>query len=115
MTREKHNDLWRDFPKTAPEFEARFATEEDCRDYWIEARWGGKPACARCASMRVWTIRGGTTFECAERGHQTFDPTPRSCAWVEHQDLCERFVFHPIGISDHDGVARLSFLFQCFL
>jgi Zn ribbon nucleic-acid-binding protein/transposase-like protein len=71
MTREKHNDLWRDFPKTATEFEARFATEEDCRDYWIEARWGGKPACARCASMRVWTIRGGTTFECAECGHQT--------------------------------------------
>ena len=30
--------LWRDFPKTAPEFEARFATEEDCRAYWIEAR-----------------------------------------------------------------------------
>ena len=48
MTRENHNDLWRDFPKTATEFEARFATEEDCRAYWIEARWGGKPACARC-------------------------------------------------------------------
>jgi hypothetical protein len=26
--------LWRDFPKTASEFEARFATAEDCRDYW---------------------------------------------------------------------------------
>ena len=70
MTRRSSNDLWRDFPKTATEFEARFATEEDCRDYSIEARWGGKPACARCASMRVWTIRGGTTFECAECGHQ---------------------------------------------
>ena len=38
------DDLWRDFPKTATEFEARFATEEDCRAYWIKARWGGKPA-----------------------------------------------------------------------
>ncbi len=47
MTRETHDSLWRDFPKTAGEFEARFATEEDCRAYWIEARWGGKPACAR--------------------------------------------------------------------
>ena len=65
------DDLWRDFPKTAPAFEARFKTEEDCRAYWIEARWGGKPACARCASTRVWTIRNGTTFECAECGHQT--------------------------------------------
>jgi hypothetical protein len=25
------DDLWRKFPKTAPEFEKRFATEVDCR------------------------------------------------------------------------------------
>jgi transposase-like protein len=71
MTRDNHNDLWRDFPKTALEFEKRFATEEDCRAYWIQARWGGEPQCARCASKRVWTIREGTTFECADCGHQT--------------------------------------------
>jgi transposase-like protein len=71
MTRENHNSLWRDFPKTATEFEARFATEEDCRAYWIEARWGGRPACASCRSERLWTIRDGTTFECADCGHQT--------------------------------------------
>jgi hypothetical protein len=65
------DDLWRDFPKTATEFEERFATEEDCRAYWIEARWGGEPACARCGSKRLWTIRDCTTFECAECGHQT--------------------------------------------
>jgi Zn ribbon nucleic-acid-binding protein/transposase-like protein len=65
------DDLWREFPKTAPAFEARFRTEEDCRAYWIKARWGGKPACAKCSSMRVWTIRQGTTFECADCGHQT--------------------------------------------
>lgn len=71
MTHVMPDDLWRDFPKTATEFEARFATEEDCRAYWIAARWGGEPACARCESKRVWTIRDGTTFECAECGHQT--------------------------------------------
>ena len=71
MTQHAQDDLWRDFPKTATEFEARFATEEDCRAYWIEARWGGKPTCARCESTRVWTIRDGTTFECADCGHQT--------------------------------------------
>jgi len=71
MTQAMPDDLWRDFPKTATEFEARFATEEDCRGYWIEARWGGTPSCARCASTRVWTIREGTTFECADCGHQT--------------------------------------------
>lgn len=71
MRRENHNGLWRDFPKTAQEFEARFATEEDCRAYWIQARWGGEPACARCNSTRVWTERDGFLFECADCGHQT--------------------------------------------
>jgi hypothetical protein len=71
MTQHSRDDLWRDFPKTATEFEARFATEADCRAYWIEARWGGKPACARCKSTRVWTIREGTTFQCADCRHQT--------------------------------------------
>lgn len=64
------DDLWRDFPKTAPAFEARFASEEACRAYWIQIRWGGEPTCARCQSKRVWTIREGTTFECADCGHQ---------------------------------------------
>jgi transposase-like protein len=71
MTQHTPDDLWRDFPKTATEFERRFATEEDCRAYWIKARWGGKPACARCGSTYVWPIRGGTTFECRECDHQT--------------------------------------------
>jgi transposase-like protein len=71
MTDTKHNILWRDFPKTATEFEERFQTEDDCRAYWIKVRWGGKPACACCKSQRVWTIRNGTTFECADCGHQT--------------------------------------------
>jgi transposase-like protein len=71
MTKQEDDALWLDFPKTAIEFETRFATEEDCRAYWIEARWGGKPACAKCSSTRVWTTRVGTTFECAECGHQT--------------------------------------------
>src|SRR5215475_10718728 len=53
MMQHTHDDLWRDFPKTAIEFEERFATEEDCRTYWIQARWSGKPACARCKSPRV--------------------------------------------------------------
>ena len=71
MTQRDNDNLWRDFPKTATEFEARFATEEDCRAYWIEARWHGKPACHHCSSTRVWAERGGTLFECADCGHQT--------------------------------------------
>jgi Zn ribbon nucleic-acid-binding protein/transposase-like protein len=71
MSTHDDNALWRDFPKTAVEFEKRFATEADCRAYWIEARWGGRPCCAHCESTRVWEERGGTLFECADCGHQT--------------------------------------------
>ena len=72
MTQASPNDLWRDFPKTAPEFEARFATESACRAYWMTARWGGEPACQRCQSKRVRSpIRNGTLFACADCGHQT--------------------------------------------
>jgi len=71
MPDEHNDDLWRNFPKTALEFEKRFATEADCRAYWIEARWGGTPSCTKCNSMRVWPERGGNLFECAECGHQT--------------------------------------------
>ena len=65
------DDLWRDFPKTATEFEERFPREDECRAYLIKVRWGGKPACARCKSERVWPIRGGRLYECAECSHQT--------------------------------------------
>ena len=71
MTDQSHDDLWRDFPKTAMEFEKKFATEADCRAYWIEARWGGKPTCAACHGARLWTERDGFLFECADCGHQT--------------------------------------------
>ena len=71
MTQHKSDDLWRDFPKTAAEFEARFASEQDCRDWWIEARWGGSPVCACCLGTHLWPLRDGTLFECAQCEHQT--------------------------------------------
>ena len=71
MTQHLPDDLWRDFPKTATEFEAQFASEEDCRAYWIKARWGGEPACAECESTRLWPIRKGAWLECADCRHQT--------------------------------------------
>ena len=71
MTGPLPDTLWRLFPKTAPEFEKRFATEDDCRAFWIKVRWGGTPTCARCQSTRLWAMRNGTTFECAECHHQS--------------------------------------------
>jgi hypothetical protein len=67
MARDK-DDLWRNSPEKVIEFDQRFATEEAYRAYWIEARSGGEPACARCGSKRVWSERGDLLFECGGAG-----------------------------------------------
>lgn len=63
-------DLWRSFPTTATEFEARFPDDESCRQYLIEVRWGGEPRCGKCDHDRVWELSDGR-FECRRCGHQT--------------------------------------------
>jgi FkbM family methyltransferase len=37
-----------------------------------------------------------------------FDPTPRSIAWVEGQDMPETFEIHPWGLAAYDGTARFT-------
>jgi FkbM family methyltransferase len=37
-----------------------------------------------------------------------FDPTPRSIAWVESQQLGPRFVMHPWGLASYDGSASFT-------
>jgi FkbM family methyltransferase len=37
-----------------------------------------------------------------------FDPTPRSLAWLEQQDLPDAFTVHPYGVADFDGTARFT-------
>jgi FkbM family methyltransferase len=44
-------------------------------------------------------------FACVVHG---FDPTPRSLAWLETQGLPERFVVHPYGLAEFDGVAGFA-------
>jgi len=36
-----------------------------------------------------------------------FDPTPNSIQWVKERVDNDCFVFHPVGISDHDGESRI--------
>jgi FkbM family methyltransferase len=35
-----------------------------------------------------------------------FDPTPHALEWVKSQRLPDRLHLHPLGLADHDGVAR---------
>jgi transposase-like protein len=71
MSTDRQDELWRNFPRTALEFEERFPSEEACCTYWIEARWNGRVACQRCNGEKVWPLRGGRLYECAQCGHQT--------------------------------------------
>ena len=71
MDNSHHDALWREFPKTLPEFEKRFPDEESARAYFALLRWNGRPCCARCESARVREIKSRRLFECADCGHQT--------------------------------------------
>jgi len=47
-----------DFPRDLLEFEARFSTEEACREYLFRLRWPDGFVCPRCAGGRLGRARG---------------------------------------------------------
>lgn len=52
-----------DYPKTLTEFEARFSTEEACRDYLFQLRWPNGFACPRCGHEKAWFVNM-SLFQC---------------------------------------------------
>jgi len=58
-----------DYPKTLLEFEARFSTEESCRDYLYQLRWPDGFHCPNCHFEKAWPI-GSTLFQCARCDYQ---------------------------------------------
>ncbi len=58
-----------DYPRSLAEFEARFSTEEQCRDYLFRRRWPEGFRCPRCGHGRAWPI-GKSLFECGYCGYQ---------------------------------------------
>jgi transposase-like protein len=59
-----------DFPRDLPEFEARFSTEEACRQYLFGLRWPGGFHCPHCAGRKTWPLRG-VLLQCAGCGYQS--------------------------------------------
>ena len=60
--------LWYDmeeYPKTVLEFEKRFATDEDCREYLYSLRWPEGFSCPRCAGSQYWQMKGGL-YRCTQ-------------------------------------------------
>jgi hypothetical protein len=57
-------------PRNRPEWEARFSTDEACRDYLFRLRWPKGFSCPRCAYSRAWPLRRAW-YECASCRCQT--------------------------------------------
>lgn len=59
-----------DYPRDLAELEARFATEEACREYLYQLRWPDGFRCPNCGYGQAWPVRK-VYFECARCGRQT--------------------------------------------
>ena len=59
-----------DYPRNLTEFEARFASEEDCREYLFRLRWPDGFRCPGCGGGKSWPLRR-VLLQCAACGRQT--------------------------------------------
>lgn len=59
-----------DYPRTLAEVEARFSTEEACRDYLFRLRWPDGFRCPRCSGDKAWPVRK-ILYQCSICGYQT--------------------------------------------
>lgn len=58
------------YPRNLIEFEARFSSDERCRDYLFQTRWPDGFRCPACGYDRAWPVRR-VWFECCRCGRQT--------------------------------------------
>ncbi len=59
-----------DYPRTIEEFEARFSSEETCREYLLQLRWPEGFRCPRCGHSKAWAV-SATLWQCCQCDHQT--------------------------------------------
>ena len=59
-----------DYPRNLIEFDARFGTEDACREYLFQRRWPNGFRCPRCECQKAWPVRE-VLLQCAECGYQT--------------------------------------------
>lgn len=57
-----------DYPRTLAEFEQRFSTDAECRDYLARIRWRDGFRCPKCGGEHAWQVN--TVMECRQCGHQ---------------------------------------------
>ncbi len=58
-----------EYPRTLAEFEARFSSEQVCRDYLFRVRWPEGFRCPRCGGAKAWPL-GLVWWRCASCARQ---------------------------------------------
>lgn len=58
-----------DYPLTLIEFEKRFSSEEDCRDYLFQIRWPNGFQCPRCNNRKSWPV-SKVHYQCTKCNYQ---------------------------------------------
>lgn len=58
-----------DYPRTIADLEARFSTEEACRNYLFNLRWPDGFQCPRCGHKKAWPVRN-MLYQCGGCGYQ---------------------------------------------
>jgi transposase-like protein len=53
-----------DYPRTIAELEARFHSEQACREYLFQLRWPTGFRCPSCGAAKAWSVRSGL-WQCA--------------------------------------------------
>lgn len=59
-----------DYPRTLAELEARFATEQACREYLFSLRWPEGFVCPACGGRQAWATKRGL-WVCGACRHQS--------------------------------------------
>jgi transposase-like protein len=59
-----------DFPRSLAEFQARFASEADCRRYLVACRWPDGFRCPRCSGPDAYELAGRDRLQCRSCQHQ---------------------------------------------
>jgi len=59
-----------DYPRTLPELEQRFSSDEACRDYLVALRWPEGFVCPACGGRSAWAMGRGLWL-CRRCRHQT--------------------------------------------
>src|ERR1051326_5990061 len=49
------------------QFQKHFNTDEKCREFLEQQRWGTTPACCFCGSTHVTRLKDGKRFQCKEK------------------------------------------------